>query len=109
MCYINEHRVANNKPPLQLSADLIAVADGHSEWMDTNNMLSHDQNDGSTAFDRCEDADTVCYAENVAYGFSSAKHLFELWRDSSGHNANMLGDYSLLGIGATDEYGNCII
>jgi hypothetical protein len=38
--------------------------------------------------------------ENIAAGFSTAQSVFDAWKASSGHNANMLGSsYKALGIG----------
>jgi uncharacterized protein YkwD len=38
-------------------------------------------------------------AENVAYGARDAKEVFLLWKNSSVHNKNMLGNYKYIGIG----------
>ena len=38
-------------------------------------------------------------AENVAYGASDGKGAVEIWKNSSGHRKNMLGDYKYIGIG----------
>lgn len=38
-------------------------------------------------------------AENVAYNYSGAQQALEQWQNSSGHNQNMLGDYTLTGVG----------
>ena len=38
--------------------------------------------------------------ENIAAGFSTAQSVFDAWRNSPGHNANMLGaNYTAIGIG----------
>ncbi|MEO8456350.1 MAG: CAP domain-containing protein [Chloroflexota bacterium] len=37
--------------------------------------------------------------ENSAAGFCTAQAVFDAWKGSAGHNANMLGNYSAIGIG----------
>ena len=47
------------------------------------------------------------FAENVAYGASSAREVITMWKNSSGHRRNMLGQYKYIGIGvARDKKGN---
>jgi uncharacterized protein YkwD len=38
-------------------------------------------------------------SENVAYGANDAKEAIDMWKNSSGHRANMLGNYKYIGIG----------
>ena len=46
------------------------------------------------------------FAENVAYGPTSAKEVVTMWKDSPGHRRNMLGPYKYIGVGtATDRHG----
>ena len=42
---------------------------------------------------------SAAMAENIAAGNSGAAGTFNQWRNSAGHNANMLGNYSIIGIG----------
>ena len=45
-------------------------------------------------------------AENVAYGATTAKEVVSMWKGSSGHRKNMLGNYKYIGIGtASDAHG----
>lgn len=104
LCLINEHRVANGKGKLIYNSTLNAVATKHSQWMDENNTMSHVGENGSTFIQRCQAMGISCLAENVAYGFSSAKHLFELWKNSPSHNKNMLGPYTQIGLGVSGLY-----
>ena len=39
-------------------------------------------------------------AENVVFGARNGKEAFEMWKKSSGHRKNMLGNYKYIGIGA---------
>src|SRR5262245_27517456 len=42
-------------------------------------------------------------AENVAYGARTGKEAFDLWKNSSGHRQNMLGNYKYIGIGVASS------
>jgi len=108
LCLINAHRVKNNKSPLAYDGELSATARLHSEWMDETGITSHTGEDGSKFYERCEARGTGCLAENIAMGFTSASHLFELWKNSPGHNANMLGDYSVIGLGVYGEHATTL-
>ena len=46
------------------------------------------------------------FAENVAYGATSGREVVTMWKNSSGHRRNMLGNYKYIGIGiAKDSHG----
>ena len=42
-------------------------------------------------------------AENVAYGARTGKEAFQIWKNSSGHKKNMLGNYKYTGIGTAKD------
>jgi uncharacterized protein YkwD len=42
-------------------------------------------------------------AENVAYGARTGKEAVEIWKNSSGHRKNMLGDFTYIGIGTASS------
>jgi uncharacterized protein YkwD len=47
------------------------------------------------------------FAENVAYGPTSAGQVITIWKNSSEHRRNMLGHYKYIGIGvAKDKQGS---
>lgn len=105
---INDYRQQNGLEPLQLSAPLSVASERHSEDMGTYGFFSHTTQGssyypiGSEHPDRIAqegyDYDTYT-AENLAYGQATAAEVFEAWRVSPDHNVNMLGDYSVIGIG----------
>lgn len=43
------------------------------------------------------------FAENVAYGPTSAKEVVKGWENSPGHRKNMLGNYKYIGIGISAD------
>jgi hypothetical protein len=63
--------------------------------MVTNNFFSHDSSDGTSFADRVKKYYPCnCYlGENIAAGFTTAQSVFDAWKASAGHNANMLGQY----------------
>jgi len=104
---LNQYRQQNGLGALSACTSLNRAAQGHSENMRDQNFFSHTGLDGSSPWDRCCDA---CYAlgcgpqtamaENIAAGNSGALATFNQWKNSPGHNANMLGSsYTVIGIG----------
>ena len=75
--------------------------------MCNQDYFSHTGLDNSTPWDRACDAcfDLGCgpstgMAENIAAGNSGAQATFDQWKNSPGHNANMLdGSFTQIGIG----------
>lgn len=100
---INNHRAANNLPPLTRNGQLDAAARGHSQDMAVNRYFSHYSQNGASPFDRMAAAGYSCSGargENIAAGQTSAQAAFDGWKNSAGHNANMLnGSYRSIGIG----------
>jgi hypothetical protein len=105
--YINGYRIENSLTPLNASATLTASARWMSEDLGDNDYFSHTDSLGRSPFQRmaafgydCEAYNTWC-GENLAAGSSSGSQTFELWRNSPGHNANMLNpNYRVAGITA---------
>jgi uncharacterized protein YkwD len=90
---VNDHRAQNGLPPLAFSQTLSVAADAHSQDMATNDFFSHTGFNGSSFVDRIAAAgypDPGNTAENIFAGGESAAGAMESWRNSPGHNANML-------------------
>lgn len=106
LCLLNEHRQANGKNALSYNSLLNQAAMNHSIWMANNDNLSHTGEGGSSPFERCEDVGTRCDAENIAYTSSSftPQSLFDGWKNSPGHNANMLGNHAVTGLAVYQGY-----
>jgi uncharacterized protein YkwD len=103
---INSHRISNGVGALSLAGDLNGVACAHSKWMTQTGTFSHTGRDNTNPFERCINAGTACYAENIAYNTeTSALNLFTQLKESPGHNANMLdGGFAELGLGFDSVY-----
>lgn len=99
---INQHRAANGRAPLGLSYTLSRAAAWKSQDLGVNRYFAHDDLDRSWS-QRIRDCGyryNTYLGENIAAGVASAQAAFDLWRNSSGHNANMLGaNYTAIGIG----------
>jgi hypothetical protein len=100
---INQYRQQNGLPPLSVSNALTIAAQGHSEDMARRNYFSHTTPEGKTFVDRIREAGytyNTCLGENIAAGFSTAQSVFEAWKNSPGHNQNMLNPcFKAIGIG----------
>lgn len=99
---INNYRVQNNLAPLTASKTLSAASQWKSTDMGVNNYFAHDDLT-RTWVQRVRDCGygyNTYIGENLAAGNSSAQATFDQWRNSAGHNANMLGaNYTAIGIG----------
>ena len=73
---------------------------GHCEHMLQKDFFSHDAPDPSVAkfTTRAGLCGTSANAENIAKGQQSAESVMNSWKNSSGHNKNMLGNYKRIGI-----------
>ena len=97
---INQYRADNGLSALAVSLTLDLASDRHSYDMAANDWFDHTGTDGSSPSDRCAwgGYPQGC-AENIAAGYWTAQDVFEGWRASPGHNANMLHpEYRAIGI-----------
>ena len=105
--YTNDLRKAKGLPALEIRDDLNELALKHS-----TNMAKGKTSFGHDGFDDRRNAvhkflpSMNAFAENVAYGATTAKDVVQMWNKSSGHRRNMLGNYRYIGIGiAADSDG----
>ncbi len=103
-CLTNLHRHRSGLKLLSIDTRLAKAARGHSADMVARGFFSHVSPEGRGPSDRAAAAAYPGGAgENIAAGGGgpgSPLMLFELWRTSSGHNANMLNaDYTAAGFG----------
>lgn len=98
---LNTYRAANGRPPVVATRLLNQVAYDHSLDMGTRRYFSHNSPEGTTPFQRMRNAGyTGGRAENIAAGNADAQRTFTQWRNSPGHNTNMLDPSSrAIGIG----------
>jgi hypothetical protein len=105
---INEYRVSNGLQPLLVSDMISEACDRHNSDMGKYRFFDHYtvQSDwfaaGASPWDRMA-ASGYSYntykGENIAAGYSTAAAVFLGWKNSPGHNANMLGaNFSVIGV-----------
>jgi uncharacterized protein YkwD len=87
---VNDERARYGARPLVLSQELMCSAQAKSDDMYNRDYYSHVDPDGNRSR----------YAENIAMGQATLHAVFEAWRTSSGHHANMIDRrWQRLGIG----------
>ena len=92
----NSARAAAGKAPLQVYWDLTDDARAHSKRMMEEGTLYHNPNLGSVT------TGWEALGENVGVG-PSVSLLFDAFMNSSGHRANILGNYNYIGVGVSAE------
>lgn len=106
---INEYRASKGLRALVATRLLDQVAYDHSLDMATHAYFDHNDQQGKTPFDRMRAAGYSggWMAENIAAGNASAAATFDQWKNSPGHDANMLGThYVAIGIGRATAAGS---
>lgn len=93
---VNGARSSAGLPPLALSGALSDVARSHSASMAASGTLSHSGNTATAVGSVVSDWTSV--AENVGVGGSVAE-VHSALMGSSVHRANILGDFTVLGVG----------
>jgi len=103
----NKFRTANGLPGLEMLEELNAIAQKHSENMASGRVaFGHNGFAKRAALARKKIEGANGFAENVAYGPTSAAELINMWKDSPPHRRNMLGGYEYVGVGiAKDKRG----
>lgn len=107
---LNDYRAQNGLGPVTVDGDLTNAAAWMSNDMATHHYLRHEPDSMGRSFGAriaaFNGSRFWTYGENIAWGYESAQAVFEGWRNSPGHNANMLnGDYNLVGVART--FGPC--
>lgn len=89
---INQYRKDNGLKPLQLNASLTDAAKEHSRDLAKWDRISHYGSDGSNPWDRVKRTGYKprLAAENVGTGQISFNEVLKGWKESPGHNKNLL-------------------
>jgi uncharacterized protein YkwD len=114
---INNYRASKGLNALKASKSLNIAAFTHSKDMGTRKYFSHTTKSplpagqsGSSFTNRMSDAGytfSTYKGENIAAGHATAQAVFNAWKASSGHNANMLNaKYTVIGIGLATVSGS---
>ena len=114
---INNYRASKGLKALKASKSLNIASFTHSKDMGTRKYFSHTTKSplpagqsGSSFSNRMTDAGysyNTHRGENIAAGYATAQAVFNAWKASSGHNANMLNArYTVIGIGFATVAGS---
>ena len=98
---LNQGRAGAGLGPLARNAALDQVALNWANQMAANGAMSHNPNVGSQI-----PGGWSRWGENVARGYPSGAAMYDGWWNSPGHKANMLGDYTDVGIAFVQANGS---
>lgn len=86
--FTNDYRISQGRKPLKVSQRLMGLARLQS-WHMTRRGMNHGYTQG-------------WQSENIAAGQQSAREAVNAWINSSRHRANMLGNWTYIGVGGYD-------
>ena len=87
---LNLYRVQNSVPALRVSKAAVVAARWHAQNMVDLNYFAHSEPNGRDAFTRMNSFGFPGLGENAYYGGGAGSSSFCSWKNSAGHNANML-------------------
>lgn len=99
---INAYRSSQGRATLNQSCTLIQVARAHSQDMRDRDFFDHVNPDGLDPADRVTNAgyNWNALGENIGCGQSTPQVMFDRWKSSPPHDANMLGtNFTEIGVG----------
>lgn len=103
---VNAYRAEKGLKPLKLNVELTSAAKSHSRDLAKWDRISHFGSDGSNPWDRVKRSgyNARLAAENVGTGQVSFEEVLKGWKDSPGHNKNLLlSDAEHMGIALVQE------
>ena len=103
---INQYRREKGLKPLKLNAQLTEAAKEHSRDLAKWDRISHYGSDGSNPWDRVKRSGykAKLAAENVGTGQVSFDEVLRGWKESAGHNKNLLlGDAQEMGLALVQD------
>lgn len=91
---LNAYRAEYGLAPVRYNPKLNRASDVHAADLAQAGIISHTGTDGSSHADRVtrQNYNYSIAAENVATGQMSWDDVFQAWKDSPGHNENLLRD-----------------
>lgn len=105
---VNQHRQSIGKQSLELDTYMSYECRTHSKNM-AEGSVSFGHDGFGDRVDRIKkEIGGGGSGENVAVGYQSAESVMEGWLNSSGHRANIEGNFTTIGIGAYQEEGGGI-
>lgn len=108
---LNQYRQSKGMNTLDIENNLALAACDHAKYMSENGIdsFSHTGVNGSNPVERCQNRGTYCDSENLAYSSpdNTPQKMFDLYKASAGHNANMLGTHTVVGIAWAGIFNVC--
>jgi uncharacterized protein YkwD len=104
---LNAYRLENGKEALAYDDALEAAVLGHCHHMAVHTFFDHDapETPVMSPWARAELCGADAHGENIAYGQKTPEAVMTAWKDSPGHNTNMLeAGFKRVGIGYHDGY-----
>ena len=99
--YTNQFRHSKRLPALVMREDLNEIAQKHSEDMAKGRTgFGHAGFNQRAAKVRKIFNSYNTVGENVVFGANNGEEAVSMWKRSSGHRKNLLGNYKYIGIGA---------
>jgi len=110
LAILNSERAIREKTPLKANSCLSTAAYLHSKDMADNDYFSHTSLNGTTFDQRIVAAgysNFYSLGENIAYAYGdpTAATIYNMWKNSAGHYANMMGDFDEAGLGVYTKNG----
>ena len=101
---VNAERGRSGLPPLRLDPWVAIAAGAHADDMAATGVMRHVGSDGSDGGTRLGRAgyDWASWGENIGSGPSDPAAKVSAWLASPPHRANLLGDFTAVGIGVAD-------
>ncbi|KAJ2705873.1 hypothetical protein FB645_002057 [Coemansia sp. IMI 203386] len=102
---LNEVRAAAGKSAVTLDSNLNTIAQSHSQYQSSVNQMTHSDPSGSLGTRlNARSISWMGSAENIAWNQRNVASVMAAWTKSSGHYANMIGDYTRVGFGESNLY-----
>lgn len=89
---VNEYRIENGLEPFKASDFLSKKTDIRGAELTQN--YSHDRPNGESCSTVFYDGGCIFTGENIAVSYPTPQQVFDAWKNSPGHNANMLKENS---------------
>ena len=114
---VNDYRIQNGLSPLEASVSLTEAAEWMANNMSSNNYVEHVDLEGRKPSDRMRDFGynyNTTTGENLAGGQTDALTVFNVWKNSPGHNMTMLHpDFKVAGFAVAynpnSDYGYFLV
>lgn len=103
---VNRKRRNAGLKPLQLYDPINKTAQIKAKDLYKTRVFDHYSKNLGWFYDQYEEAGILydAGAENIAFGYPSVSDVMKGWMNSKGHKANILGDYTHLGVGYYKGY-----